>query len=138
MKTTNYHDTFIEVAEDCPANIAEIPPDTAKQRTVARIQYELLHDAAYQYTSDDVLFNVYAIRNNIARRDAVPAREQFFSKAQACLRASPLAKRYGWGVHSDSKGRIAIYAVQSEEYAKLARDKSLKHLKALRTSRGHS
>jgi len=44
-------------------------------------------------------------------------------------------KRYGWGVHSDSNGRIALYAVESDEYAKLSKDKNLKHLKAMRSKR---
>lgn len=63
------------------------------------------------------------------------AREQFFSKGQACFRSSPLGKRYGWGVHSDGKGKIAIYAVESPEYKKLAKDKSLEHVKAMRSKK---
>jgi hypothetical protein len=47
--------------------------------------------------------------------------EQLFSKPQACLRASPLPKSHGWGVHFDAKGRVAIHAVDSPEYAKLAK-----------------
>lgn len=60
---------------------------------------------------------------------------KFFSKGQACFRASPLTKRYGWGVHSNAEGKIALYAVGSEEYQKLSEDQALKHLKAMRSKR---
>ncbi|HVL32101.1 MAG TPA: DUF6157 family protein [Actinomycetota bacterium] len=135
MKTTNYYDTFIEVADDCPVTRAEIPPRKGKDKTVANLQYDFLHAAPYQHTSDDVLFHVHAIKNNIASRNAAAARDAFFSKGQPCFRSSPLTKRYGWGVHSDSKGRIALYAMDSKEYAMFARDKHVKHLKAMRSKR---
>lgn len=82
----------------------------------------------YKYTSDDVLFESNGARRGISRAE-------FFSKGQACFRSSALAKRYGWGIHSDADGRIAIYAVGSNEYNRLSLDASLKHLKALRSSK---
>lgn len=42
------------------------------------------------------------------------------SKGQPCLRSSDLGKRYGWGVHSDGKGRVAIVGVDTLAYATLA------------------
>lgn len=135
MKTTNYHDTFIEVAEDCPVKSAQVPPQTGQAKTVARIQFEMLADSPYKFTSDDVLFHVYATKNGISDKDLERERAKFFSKGQPCFRSSPLTKRYGWGVHSDSEGKIALYAVESSEYKKLAQDKSLKHLKAMRSKR---
>lgn len=135
MKTTNYYETFIEVAEDCPVKIAESPPQKGEDKTVANIQFEMLKDNPYKYKSDDVIFHVYATKNDISREDSVRAREEFFSKGQPCLRSSPLTKRYGWGVHSDVKGRIAIYAVESAEYTEFACDENLRHLKAMRSKR---
>jgi hypothetical protein len=35
MKTTNYYNTFIEVAEDCPIKTGEAPPQKVKEKTVA-------------------------------------------------------------------------------------------------------
>lgn len=135
MKTTNYYNTFIEVAEDCPVGTAEIPPMKGGKRTVANIQYELLDSHPYKHTSDDVLFDTYMIKNNICRAESAKAQHEFFSKGQPCFRASPLTKRYGWGVHSDVEGRIAIYAIESNEYARLSRDPEIKNLKALRSKR---
>lgn len=136
MKTTNYFNTLIEVADDCPVTAAEVPPQKGAEPTVANIQYEMLASAPYKHTSDDVLFHVYAIKNKIAPKDLAAAREQFFSKGQPCFRASPLTKRYGWGVHSDVEGRIAIFSLESKEYSKLAKDKKLNHIKAMRSKRG--
>ena len=136
MHTTNYFNTFIEVADDCTAAAVAEPPRKGTEPTAANIQYELLVNNPYEYTSDDVLFQVHAIKNKFDPDDLAIAREQFFSRGQPCFRASPLPKRYGWGVHSNADGRIAIYPVESEEYARLAGDKTLCHLKAMRSRRG--
>jgi hypothetical protein len=136
MHTTNYYNTFIAVADDCPASAAEVPPLKVESKTVANLQFEMLRDHPYKYTSDDVLFNIYAVRNGVDKRDLTEEREKFFSKGQPCLRSSPLTKRYGWGVHSNEEGKVAIYAVDSAEYKKFAKDKDMKTVKAMRSKRG--
>jgi hypothetical protein len=135
MHTTNYVNTFIEVAEDCPVQAAEVPPTRGAEPTAANIQFELLHGKPYRHTSDDAMFAVHARKHGITKPDEAAARELYFSKGQACLRSSPLTKRYGWGVHSDAKGRIALVARESKDYAKFAADKGLKHVKAMRSKR---
>lgn len=135
MKSTNYENTFISVAEDCPVTVAEVPLVRGGKPTVASMQFEMLNGNPYKHTSDDVAFLVHAMKNGIARKDLSRARTEFFSKGQPCLRASPLTKRYGWGAHSDAEGRVAIFAVESKEYARLAKDKTLKQLKAMRSKR---
>ena len=125
--TTNYFNTFIEVAEDYPSAAGEIPP-LKEPKSAARIEYEMLAGEPYRYTSDDVLYESNGRRKGLDR-------ESFFSKGQACFRSSALTKRYGWGVHSDDEGRIAIYPVGSDEYKRLAGDSGLKHVKALRSSK---
>ncbi len=135
MKTTNYYNTFIEVAEDCPVKIAEIPPQKGNDKTAANIQFEMINNSPYKYSSDDILFTVNAIKNKISDTNIENEREKFFSKGQPCFRSSPLTKRYGWGVHSNAEGKIAIYAVETDEYKKLSNDKNLKGLKAMRSKR---
>ncbi|MFC6998513.1 DUF6157 family protein [Rufibacter roseus] len=136
MKTTNYTNTFIAVAEDCPVVAAEVPPQKGSDKTVANLQFEMLHAQPYQYTSDEVLFQVFAIKNDLSPDELETERQKFFSKGQACFRASPLTKRYGWGVHHREDGKMALYAVESAEYQKLAEDKNLKNVKAMRSKRG--
>jgi Family of unknown function (DUF6157) len=134
MHSTNYYDAFIEVADDCPMTEGEAPPQRA-EKTVTNIHYDMLAGNPYRYTSDEVIFEAYRQRNRITDDTAKDERERFFSKGRACLRSSPLAKRYGWGIHHDSEGKIAIYALGSRGYASYANDPALKHLKAMRSRR---
>ncbi|MGO1816764.1 MAG: DUF6157 family protein, partial [Sphingobacterium sp.] len=101
--TTNYFDTFIEVADDSKAECGTKPP-TKEKKTVAEIQYKLITKNPYKFTSDDILFQVFAERNDLAQTEYIQAREHFFSKGQPCLRTSPLTKSYGFGVHFDHNG----------------------------------
>lgn len=136
VHTTNYINTFIEVAEDCPARLAEIPPHKVGKETIANIQFKMIAENPYKYTSDDVIFQVFANKNAIKGKSQLEMeREIFFSRGQACLRASPLTKRYGWGVHANAKGKVAIYPVESYQYKKLQKDKELVHVKAMRSKK---
>jgi hypothetical protein len=136
MHTTNYFNTFIQIAEDCKAAKGEVPPVKGDDKTIANLQFEMIFDNPYKYTSDDVIFHGYAVKNQIkSKAEQIEARAVFFSKGQACLRASPLTKRYGWGVHHNAEGKVAIYAADSPEYEKLSNDKTLKQLKGMKSKR---
>lgn len=133
--TTNYVSTFIEIAPDSPTQVGQVPPLKGKSKTVANIEFDMLSQQPYRYTSDDVLFQVFAEKNDLMESEYQEARERFFSKGQPCFRASPLTKRYGWGVHSDKDGKIAIYGAETTDYEKLVADKDLKKVKAMKSSR---
>lgn len=133
--TTNYTNTFIEIANDCPISNGEIPPQKGDAKTVANIQFEIISKNSYKYTSDDVLFQVFANKNDLLKSEYKAEREKYFSKGQPCFRASPLTKRYGWGVHNDKDGKIAIYGVETAEYQKLSTDKNLKVIKAMKSGK---
>lgn len=133
MHTTNYRDTFIEVAEDCPAEHGVEPPLT-ENPTIAALHYRLIAEHPYSRTSDDVIFETWAQRNGVGVDDEA-ARARLFAKGQACLRSSPLGKRYGWGLHHDADGRVALVPRESDEYAALAADPTLSHTRAMRSRR---
>lgn len=135
MGSTNYTSTFIQVADDCPTEAAEQPPVGGKAPTIAALQHALISQHPYELTSDDVLFEVHAIRQGIPAQERAGAREAFFAKDQACLRSSPLGKRYGWGIHHDTDGRVALVPLGSDEYRALASDPTVKQLKAMRSRR---
>ena len=135
LHTTNYYNTFIEIAADSPFTNGEIPPQKAAKKTAANIQFELISKNPYQFTSDEVLFQVFAAKNDLTSSEFETAKNQFFSKGQPCLRASPLTKRYGWGVHYNKEGKIAIFGAETEAYEKFATDKNLKNLKAMKSSK---
>ena len=133
--TTNYYDTFIQVAADCPAEQGTPPPLRGGKKSIANYQYELLKDHPYRYTSDDLFFEVFARRNDLPAAELEAARRQFFSKGQPCFRASPLTKTYGWGIHCDGEGRIALYGRETEAYERFSTQEGLTVVKAMRSRR---
>ena len=134
IHTTNYADAFIEVAEDTKAAAGTVPPARPK-KSVAEMQYELIANHPYRYTSDDVIFEVYARRNDLTADEYEEARTAFFSKGQPCLRTSPLAKTYGFGIHSDSAGKVALYGMETEQYRQFLTDPGVKKVKAMKSAR---
>lgn len=135
VHTTNYQNTFITIADDCPTTKGEVPLIKNDSKTIANIQFDMLSKNPYKYTSDEILFEVYAQRSELTKSEYKEAQEQFFSKGQPCFRASPLTKRYGWGIHYDKDGKMAIIGSDQSEYNKLLKDKSLKILKAMKSSK---
>jgi hypothetical protein len=134
LHSTNYFDTFIEVAEDTKADFGTKPPSKEK-KTIAEMQYELIAKNPYKFSSDDIFFQVFADRNDLTKAEYEKAREQFFSKGQPCFRASPLTKTYGFGIHSDKNGKVALFGMESNEYQKFLADKNIKKVKAMKSSK---
>jgi hypothetical protein len=63
--------------------------------------------------------------------------KEFFGKPRACLRASMLPKKYGWGLHFDLKGRIALVPMESGQYQEFVDGKGVATvLTAMRSKRG--
>lgn len=135
IHTTNYRDTFIEVAKDTKVSCGTKPPFKTDKKTIAEIQYEMLVNNPYKFTSDDILFQVFADRNDLLKAEYKQARQQFFAKGQPCFRSSPLTKTYGFGVHSDSEGKVAIFGMETEQYEKFQNDPKIKKVKAMRASK---
>lgn len=134
IHSTNYYDVFIEVAEDTKVDGGTRPLSKSK-KTVAEMQYDLLINNPYKYTSDEIFFQVFADRNDLTKAEYKQARESFFSKGQPCFRASPLTKTYGFGVHSNSEGKVAIFGRETEEYHQFLADTKIKKVKAMKSSR---
>lgn len=124
MHSTNYLNTFIAVAPDSEVVHGTAPRETASP-SVALRTFRLIHEHPYRYTSDDVIFTVYADRNGIPAAKRGAAREEFFAKPQACLRASDLGKKYGWGIHADGEGRVALHGVETDAYRDFVSGKAL-------------
>jgi hypothetical protein len=131
----NYYDTLIEVAEDCPATEAQVPTARGARKTKAVVEYEILANHPYTYTEQDIAFEVYATVHDIPIADGPEERKQFLSKGHPHLRVSPLAKRYGWGIHNNAEGMIALIAVESREYQQLLNDPRITKIKAFRSTR---
>ena len=135
MHSTNYFNTFIEIAEDSPTENGQVPPTKGDKKSVANHQFDMLYEHPYEFTSDEVLYTVHARRKDISQLEWEAQRAAYFSKGQPCFRASPLTKRYGWGIHSDAEGKIAMYAADSPEYQRFLEDDSVEKVKAMRSKR---
>jgi hypothetical protein len=132
MKIAN---TFITVADDCPASHGAPPPMRDGVPSLARLHYDLLTTQPYAYDIDALNFKVWRLRNGVSEADADQHRAAFFSKGHPCMRASPLTKRYGFGAHYDGAGKIAVYPVKSAAYDELLNAPGNKVEKAMRNKR---
>lgn len=116
--------TFVLVAADCPAAVAEVPAARGATISVPALQHDLLTAHPYRFTLADLIFETHARRLGLdpaeaaARAGAI--RADLFARPHPCMRASALPKRYGWGVHHDDAGRIALVPVESPEYHRFA------------------
>ena len=125
MHSTNSRNTLITVSTDCPVRGGTIPE---KAGTVAATQHRLLAEP-YVMTSDDLLHETHRARGG------EKSREEFFALPQACRRASPLVKRFGWGVHHDSDGRVAMVDALGETYRRLLDDPEVRKTPGMRSKR---
>ena len=125
----NYHDTFSRVAPDCPVSEAVVPTGRREEKSIPQVEYELLAGNPYTFTQEELLFAVHLRRQGIGEGELKARRaalwEEFFAKPRACLRASMLPKRYGWGLHFDAAGRIALVGVQSAKYRSFVQGKGV-------------
>jgi hypothetical protein len=132
-------DQFIEIAPDSPTAKSIIPQDKGNKKSIAVIEYALLSSNPYGYTLAELKFATHVQHKQIPAAELEAHRKQlrdeYFAKPYACMRASPLTKRYGWGAHYNKEGKIAIYAVESKEYQRFVNDKTIKKYSAMRSKR---
>ncbi|QRG66830.1 DUF6157 family protein [Brevibacillus choshinensis] len=122
---TEIKNTFVQVAQDCPVTVGVIPPTKPDAKpSIHAIQYELLSASPYFFTLEDLIYEVYIRHKDIPREQVelqgATIRAALFQKSHPCMRASMLPKKFGWGVHYDHEGRLALYGMETEEYRKLA------------------
>lgn len=140
MAELDYYRTLIAVADDCPATVAVEPPPRGGRQTVAELQYGMLAGRPHVLTQQDVLFGTWLSRQDLpeepSEQERARLRREFFARSQACLRASPLPKKYGWGLLFDTEGRVALCAVDSPGYRELVDGRGgVRVLKAMRSRR---
>lgn len=133
--TTNYTSTLITPAEDCPVQEGMVPPLRGAKKSIANYQYDYLSASPYHYQSDELLFLIHALRKAIPEAEQEAAKTAFFAKPQACLRTSPLAKRYGWGIHHQGDGTIALVGSETPAYQRFLADDTVQKVAAMRSSK---
>ncbi len=133
MNTTNYYNTLIEVSADCPASSGNVP---GRAGTVALMQYRFLSERPYEFTSDNLLVAVAAERQGRGADEWAEMKAELFSRPQPCLRTSPLVKNFGWGLHHDDKGRVALVDSAGPDYRRLMGDEGTAKTPGMRSKRG--
>ncbi|GAB6258088.1 DUF6157 family protein [Peribacillus sp. NPDC055009] len=131
----SYKNTLITISEDSKVTSAKVPVIKNEKPTIAYIEHDLINNNPYKFTQEDVQFKTFLIKSQIEEENTAELREQFFSKPKACFRASTLVKNYGWGIHYDNQGKIAIYDVNSKMYNQLLKQADITKLKGMRSKR---
>jgi hypothetical protein len=135
----SYTNTFIAVSPDTKAKVGSAPPAQNGKPSIAQLEYSLIAARPYALTQEEVQFAVHVQRAGItptqlkAKRNELWA--EFFSKPMACMRTSPLAKSYGWGLHFNGESKVALVAVESAEYQRLLGNSAIKQTCAMRSKR---
>ncbi len=116
----NYKQTFITISPDSPTEASIIPASKGDKPTIHALQYQLLTEHPYTFNGEELLFEVHVRRLGLSPEEVAERRDELwaelFSKDHACLRASTLAKKYGWGFHFDEAGHIALYGAETDAY----------------------
>lgn len=135
IHTTNYFNVLITIAEDSTAVQAVVPSLKDDKKSVARYQYEWLSENPMHYTSDELIFGIHAARKDFSESEISDEKRIFFSKGQPCLRTSPLAKTYGWGIYFNEDGKIKLIDITSEEYESLLNNPAVQKVPAMKSKR---
>lgn len=135
-----YVETFIVVAPDCPETQGIIPPKKVPRKSIAQIQFELLSAQPYSFSQEEFLFEVHYLHKNLQalQKSKEELKKAFLAKQHPCMRTSPLTKRYGWGVHFNANGKMALCALESNEYSQHTKNPTLTVMSALRNHRALS
>jgi hypothetical protein len=113
---------LMRVAENCPVRKGTEPPDDRKSKTISRIKFEVLSENPYKFTEYEFFFHVHYV-----------IRKKTNLKIQSyILQRVALARKWGWGIHRDGNGKLALVGCETDKYRQLADDPSVKKTKAWR------
>lgn len=130
-----YQNTFVQLAQDCPETRAIEPPLRGKAVPVHYLQLEILREAPYRYTHEELVVESELRRHSESKETRAEILKRVRAKPLPCLRCSALAKRYGWGFHFDEKGRVAVVPAGTPEYRTFENRGDLQQVYAMRTSK---
>lgn len=128
-------DTLILVAPDCPVVIGTVPESKRSPVPFHVCLFEVITEQPYRFTFRELLRQAHARQNGLRPSDVSQADLDALAKKHPCPRTSALPKRFGWGVHVDENGRLALWGRESAEYEQLNRRKDLQIVTALRSRR---
>ncbi|HEU5138660.1 MAG TPA: DUF6157 family protein [Bacillales bacterium] len=131
----NYCNTLILISDDSPVQESKIPASGRPRKTVAEIEYELLIEKPGRYTQDELQFETHMKHKEIPENLRDEEKTRFLGKSRACMRASALPKRFGWGIYFDKDGMAGLVPVESDQYKELQIRDDIKKVKAMKSKR---
>ena len=75
----SYTETFVSIADDCPAKAGECPPAKSEKLSKAALEYQLLSSQPYVWTHETLNYAVHR-RQKEQTGDAPLTEELFFSE----------------------------------------------------------
>lgn len=99
------------VAEDCKVPNAVEPSSKLRndKKTNNRITWEVLHEAPYAYDAKKLKEKIH-----LEIRGRTDLKLEAYN-----IRKSKMAQCFGWGIHQNSEGKLALVAMESEKYQQL-------------------
>jgi hypothetical protein len=113
---------LIEVAEDYQEKYAQEPPNR-NPKTISRIEYELLVENPYKYTERELFHEVHVVY-----RGRPDLKIDSYN-----IKRSTLVQSFGWGLHRNDQGKLALVAFESDRYKML--QNLIKRTKSYRKNR---
>jgi hypothetical protein len=135
----SYINSFIAISEDSSVEHSIIPQPRGERIPIHLLQYNLLSQHPYLYDHFSLIFEIFLIQKGVSPQINEEERKQLwnelFSKGHPCMRASALVKQYGFGVHYDKNGKMALFPVESDEYKQFLADPAIHKINGMRKSR---
>jgi hypothetical protein len=127
LMATGYVNAFITTAPDCPLAVGTVPTHAM---SIAGIEHSLLLDCPYEYMAHELIIDVHRRHKRVDDVELEDFKALLFTKSHACMRLSMLTKRWGWGVHYNEQGRMALYGAETDEYRQFAMRSDLRVMTA--------
>ena len=115
---------LITTSENCPASSGIAPTTNRKEKTVTMHYHDLFMESPYCFTYEQAKKEVHE-----NRRGKTDLKLNSYD-----MRRSELCKIWGWGVHADRNGKLALVGCETDEYQRLLKDSSVRKIKALNPS----
>jgi len=118
----DYRNVLIQVAEDCPVNKGVKPEP---ENGIAYVGYDELSRNPYKYTELEFYKQVHHIRRN----------KPELKIETYDIRRNALCKKYGWGVHINESGALALVGCETDKYKELLKNVMVDKVDAFRNRR---
>jgi hypothetical protein len=113
---------LITVSEDYPSKKSKQP---LREGTAIKLLHDVLEANPYKYTEREYFHHVHHV---LRKRTDLKIDEYK-------IRRSDLVKKYGYGIHTNAEGKIAMVPCESTKYKMLLEDESIAKVQGYKLSK---